>query len=297
MSSFSIGFDDLAHSELPQALKISRIIKTKSESKVVTKDDSQSITELMHHFDEPFFDTSALPMSIVSALAKQSVKVVLSGDGGDELFRGYSWYDNYELIIKKPKLPGYKYFQYLAKKSLLLKNSFLDRSIKYILRNYFLKGFELYSVLLGGAYSFEKASFRKRYNIPKNYDDYWFFNKHLKKDLPLHQSLRYLDFKTYLVCDILQKVDMMSMRHSIECRVPLLSTKIIEFAFKLPKEKLVGSYGNKQIMKSLLAKSIPISIIKSKKKGFSIPQRSWKKIVKIGSNYLIDDVLKWEQKA
>jgi asparagine synthase (glutamine-hydrolysing) len=107
---------------------------------------------------------------------------------------------------------------------------------------------------------------------PSDYDDYWYFRDHYDESLPLLTRLQVLDFHTYLPDDILTKVDRVSMANSLEARVPLLSTALVEAVFSLPASVL-GT--EKQLLKTLSTPLLPASIIEREKKGFGVPAATW----------------------
>ena len=130
-------------------------------------------------------------------------------------------------------------------------------------------------VLWEGLIHSEKNIYRKRWKIPNNYDDYWYYRKYYKSELPVVKRFQYLDLKTYLPDDNLTKVDRMSMRHGIEARVPLLNLNLIEYLFRLPSNIVYDSKNPKHLLKKALGNQLPESILKGSKRGFSIPSHDW----------------------
>ena len=136
---------------------------------------------------------------------------------------------------------------------------------------YFLNDFELYARLLGGILHNEKIKYKQLWDIPEDYDDYWYFRKFWRQDLPLLTRLQYLDFHTYLHDDILTKVDRVSMAVALEARVPLLATDLVLFAFSLPENIRYHNGQLKGLIKYAYKNILPEKIIQRGKKGFSIP--------------------------
>ena len=134
---------------------------------------------------------------------------------------------------------------------------------------------ELYAKLLGGLMKHQKSFLREKYDISNDYDDYWYFRKYDRPDLSARKRLQYIDFHTYLPDDILTKVDRASMRVSLECRVPLLDTGIIEFMFSLPEEMVYFNGQLKGLLKLAYRDILPENILHRPKHGFSIPVRHW----------------------
>ncbi len=206
-------------------------------------------------FDEPFADTSAYPMQKVSQLAHvNGIKVVLSGDGGDELFHGYRWY-----LRPKPW-----FLQAAARTIRSKKITHLhyekDLLIRYIER-------------LGAPNHMYRRTIAERYSIPKDYDLAWFFRKFYDHQLPPEIRWRFIDFNCYLPEDILTKVDRATMSVSLEARVPFLTKKMAEFAFGIPAEAFRADTPNglKSILKDAYRSQLPSKVVDRPKKGFSIP--------------------------
>ena len=216
-------------------------------------------------YDEPFADTSAYPSYIVSEFARKDVTVVLTGDGGDELFGGYERYGKYAQILKDKKIDSklLSKFGRLIGLEKILSDKNLNRYINTGLDSYLP-----YILLLS---SKDVEYYRKKWKIEKTYDPYWHLKKYYKMELPSITRARYLDYKTYLPGDILTKVDRVSMANSLEVRVPFLGRKLIEFAFSLSEEECCSSSMLKRVLKKAYKDVIPEEILYRKKKGFSIP--------------------------
>ncbi len=137
----------------------------------------------------------------------------------------------------------------------------------------------------------ENKQNKKKWNIDKNYDDYWYFRKFYKKNIDLYTRLQYLDFHTYLHDDILTKVDRVSMAVSLECRVPLLSKEIIEYSFSIKKDVRIYNNELKGVMKEAFKGILPIEIIERDKKGFSIPFNNLKNLGN-NVNFSQEEILK-----
>lgn len=267
ISTFTISFDDPKYDESIYAREISSLVQSKHFSKNIKDIDVDfSNSQILKWFDEPFADTSCFPTYQVSKFASNEVKVILGGDGGDELFFGYGWYLKFLNYLNHKKFQ----FRYLINIEKKIKNKFL----KYLFTrfdNHYLTELEKYTRLMGGMLNHEKVKYKKQWNIPENYDDYWFFRKFYREDLPIVKRLQYLDFKTYLPEDILTKVDRTSMVNSLECRVPFLSNDIIDYAFNIPSDYLFNKKELKSLLKEAFNNELPISVLNRRKKGFSIP--------------------------
>ena len=127
---------------------------------------------------------------------------------------------------------------------------------------------------MGGLIAQEKETYRKLWNIPQDYDDYWYLQKYYRQDLTVRTRLQFLDFHTFLPDDILTKLDRASMAVSLEARVPFLATRLIEFAFSLPEEIRFLDNAPKGFLKYCLRDILPTEILERPKRGFGLPRRS-----------------------
>jgi asparagine synthase (glutamine-hydrolysing) len=280
IKTFSIGFREADFDELRHARITANLLGADHHEFVVTPDVCSLAEEIIWHHDEPFADVSSVPTYLVSKMAREHVTVVLSGDGGDEVFGGYDRYvvdrrrEKFELI---PSLLRRHLMQRLGRalppgaygKRYLSVNS-RDAGPRYVgsisafdselRKSFFSKPF---LAALNG-YSPESA-FERIFEEPVS-------SARLDRQM-------YLDSKTYLPGDILVKVDRMSMAHSIETRSPLLDHHLIEFAQTIPASlKLARSNGRwepKYILKRAVAGLIPDEIIYRPKQGFGVPIKYW----------------------
>lgn len=269
LATFSIGFDQ-GNNELPIAGETARRLGTRHTEAVLHEADASPLIEKMRLlFDEPFADTSALPTYLVSKLAREHVTVVLTGDGGDEVFSGYGRYEHLAgANLDRPSRPGLSLTTGLRSRLPGLRR--LTRGVE---RYALLRGFGYYARLLGGLIEQEKEAYRTAWQIDADYDDYWHFREHYDPTLEAQTALQRLDFLTYLPDDILTKVDRTSMAHSLEARVPLLDTTIVSAVFALPASER-GS--GKRLLKRAMAGVVPDSILEREKTGFSVPANEWR---------------------
>lgn len=277
INTFSIGFTDKSHDETHFAEMIADKYNTKHHKKILdektTKDMFYKIKEW---YDEPFDDTSCFPTFLVSEFAKKDSTVVLTGDGGDEVFGGYNWYKRFENLSKyNISILG---FVKNILKPMKKYNNLFGKISRRIELQFLLSDLEIYTKIMGGMLKDEKIKYKKLWNIDEKYDDYWYFRKFYKKDLDVYTRVQYLDFHTYLHDDILTKVDRVSMAVSLECRVPFLSKELIEYSFSLRKDVRIYNNELKGIMKEAFKNNLPIEIIERDKKGFSIPIHNWKEL-------------------
>ena len=270
--SFAVGFKEESHSELIYARQASNIIGTAHSEIVLSSNQAlETLDSIILHLGEPFCDSSAIPTWMVSKVASKNVKMILSGDGGDELFGGYNSYKETFLNLNS-SMPGY------------LKQKFYDLSDK-------IKPYEVFK----GLSSFFTSPLNKHLNSRNifteteilkltghNIDTNWTWNSVLnclEDDIDLLTKFQYLDVKTYLLDDILTKVDRMSMAHSLEVRVPLLDHKLVEFAFGLPLKSKIslvnGSLRTKHLLKLSAERFFSTDFLNRPKMGFGIPIVEW----------------------
>lgn len=277
INSYTIGFDVPDHDESSYAESVARMHQTQHRCEIMQRDQSIDLyAKLKDWFDEPHADTSALPTYMVAKLAKQHVSVVLTGDGGDELFGGYVHYFKFAKMNQRniSKIRPLKIANAWAKKKFYGKE--LGKAFSNLERQFFLNDLELHTRLLGGMLKNEKTRYRNQFDMTDDYDDYWFFRQYYRPDFPIYSRLQYLDFHTYLPEDILTKVDRTTMAVSLEARVPFISKDIIEFSLSVPDHIRLPSNTPKGLLKQTFADLLPDGIIDRKKKGFTIPIKSWR---------------------
>lgn len=277
LHSYTIGFDDKGRDESPYARLVAEHYQTRHTVKHYSSEDTdRQLPMLKDWYDEPFADFSAFPTYLVSKLARESAKVVLTGDGGDELFGGYRWYKKFSWFYNMaPPSAIATIMAQLRPTMSWLKNNHrhtIFGKIANRLEFYTLTDkFEIYAKLMGGMLRADKKELRTVWNIPSDYDDYWVFRQWWRDDLPLFTRLQYLDFHSYLPDDILTKVDRTSMSVALEARVPLLALPVVEFAFSVPEDIRLPGGELKGMFKRAYNNMLPPAIISRGKQGFSIP--------------------------
>jgi asparagine synthase (glutamine-hydrolysing) len=278
VKTFSIGFNEDSFNELKYARIAAKHFNTEHHEFIVTPDLVNIVDELVWHFDEPFADSSALPTYMVSKMARDFVTVVLSGDGGDELFAGYTRYvtdkrrSGFEKLpnairggLLKPlseNLPhGFRGKNYLYNASLGAVDRYID-SVSHFNR---MRKNALYS---GSFLSNLNGSFGAGADVFRKIAESVSTGNAVDK-------LLYLDSKTYLPGDILTKVDRMSMAASLEARVPLLDHKLIDFVTRIPPELKLKGLETKYIFKKAMGGIVPNEILYREKQGFGVPINEW----------------------
>lgn len=265
VKTFAIGFREEAFNELPYAREVARKFGTDHHELVVEPDITSFVDDLIWHLDEPMGDPSAIPTYLVSRLAAAHVKVVLSGDGGDELFAGYDKYRVERRERRWSRLPR------IARRALHAAGTRMREGAKgrnFVL-HHSLEGWDRYV----DAIAFFREPARSR-----------LLHADVFAQLDLHQppaDLHWLsaaqsfDLHQYLPDDILTKVDRMSMAHSLEARVPLLDHELVEFAASIPPEMHLRGDSGKQVFKRAMRGILPDAILDRPKRGFAVPLAAW----------------------
>jgi len=277
VKTFSIGFHEDSYNELKYARLTAKKFATDHHEFFVTPDICSVVDELVRHYDEPFADPSSIPTYMVSKLAREHVKVVLSGDGGDELFAGYTRY----VIDRKRRgfslLPSVIREGIMQPLSAKLPHGTLGRNY---LHNVALDPVHRYldsvSVFSGlNRQLLYSDDFKKQLGAGGGaIADFRAYAAHVKTGDPLDQLL-YIDSKTYLPGDILTKVDRMSMAVSLEARTPLLDHKLIEFVMRIPASMKMSGLETKHIFKKAVEDVVPHEILNRPKQGFGMPIDEW----------------------
>ncbi len=236
-----------------------------------------AIEELAYYSDEPFADAGALPVWFLSALSRKHVTVALSGEGADELFGGYITYaaDRYAALAQNVAPPIRRGLLGLLRYWPVSNDKIsLEYKVKRFLEGTLLPGDEAHCYWNGTFSAAQQDQFlleRNRTSVKDLFDT----------DLPAadeHGSLnRYLAFdqRYYLADDILQKVDRMSMAHSLEVRPPFLDHRILEFAARLPERMKIDGRQHKVVLKRLMRDKLPMSVLRRAKTGLDIPAHDW----------------------
>jgi asparagine synthase (glutamine-hydrolysing) len=276
VSTFSIGFREPSFNELDLARQVAERYGTDHHELVVTPDIADLLPKLVAAFDEPFADSSAVPTFLVSQLAASHVKVVLSGEGGDELFGGYETYAADLLALRLGPVASR-----LAPLVELLPSSSsrvsFDYRAKRFVRAAALPPLERHH---GWKEIFSPAQ-RQRLLTPDWREDGgdplagWRARYAETEASPLLARLQDVDLGIYLADDLLVKTDRMSMAHSLEARVPYLDPVVADLALALPTELKVRGLSKKRLLRRAASTLIPETILRARKRGFSIPAAAW----------------------
>lgn len=272
--TFSVGFKEADYNESAFARLVARKLGTEHHELIVEPDVWELIDNLVWHLDEPFGDPSAIPTYMVSKLAAGHVKVVLSGDGGDELFAGYDKYRVEQRERRMDFLPA------ALRKAPGIIARMMPEGMKgrNFLRHFSLSGWERY---LDAATLFRQEEKEKLFCVDVremlSETDVGRIEKEHLGGANGHwlSAIQCLDLGAYLPLDILTKVDRMSMAHSLEARVPLLDHKLVEFVATIPPELKLRDGVTKYIFKKALRGILPDSVIDRPKRGFAVPLGYW----------------------
>lgn len=270
VKSFTIGMEDQAYNEAVYAGEIARHLGTEHTELYITEEDARAvIPALAGMFGEPFADSSQIPTYLVSRMTREHVTVSLSGDGGDELFCGYTSYESVSRIWNKMK--NIPYFIRKPCSELVLHSPLAGNPV------YRTKGTLLGAKGPGRLYevSYETDPLTKKISLSHEYCPYKYneFKEGCLKEV--NHNVMLMDMLMYHPDDILVKVDRTAMAVSLETRVPMLDRDVVEFAWSLPIEyKREGKTG-KKVLREVLYRYVPREMMERPKKGFSIPIDKW----------------------
>ena len=279
ISTFTIGFDERHFDERVGARMVADLYGTNHHELVVRPDAAHLLPELVEVFDEPFADESAIPTYLVSRLAREHVKVALSGEGGDEFFGGYNYYVGHRLapIVG----PASWLLRPVAER--LPASTAKPSTFGYRARRF---------AGSGRLPTLERHYTWKSITSPEGRDALILPERRASRDPLQLLSARFaesegaddlakamdIDIAIFLVDDMLVKLDRASMAHSLEARVPVLDTVVADFALALPTRLKVRGFAKKRLLKRAVEPLIPDAILNGAKRGFSLPLAAWLRI-------------------
>lgn len=276
VKTFSIGFDEPAFDELPYARRVARHFDTEHHEEIVRPDGVSILDELVAHFDEPFGDASAIPTWYVSQMARRHVTVVLSGDGGDELFGGYDRYLPHPMVARFDRYSPRVLRRVAAIAAAALPHGVRGKNfLRHVSRNEhgrYLDAIRFFSTeekasLLTPGVRDRLGALDAEARLGQHFAPY--------AHLPWASQMMHFDADTYLPEDVLVKVDRMSMAHSIESRVPLLDNEVVAFAATLPAHFKLKDGRRKHVLKEVAARLLPRDLVDRRKQGFGVPIGVW----------------------
>ena len=272
VKTFSVGYEEEKYSELPYAQDFSNVIGVPNIANKVSADEFfDAVPEIQYYMDEPLPNPSEIPLYFLAKNARRYVKVVLSGEGADELFGGYPMYlagghfDHYSHRVPRPVR---KVLGTVAKHCPNFKG-----------KNFLVRGaMEPYQRFMRANYVFQSAErqkFLKRpiaSKVPEEYSKRY-FNEVSNLDEPT--QLQYVDMHTWMIYDILLKADRMSMANSLELRVPFLDKKMLELSTRIPSRYRAANETTKIALRGAAIKQLPERTANKKKLGFPVPLNDW----------------------
>jgi asparagine synthase (glutamine-hydrolysing) len=261
MNAYTIGFDDENYDERPYARILARDASVHHVEAILSTDVVTTyLNDIVAAYDEPFDLNGAMPAWFVSQLARRSgSKVVLAGDGGDELFAGYTHYD---FLHKDARADSGSFWGRVLNRVKRPGNSYCPKS--HIDRVGFLSGSDgsLRRVLGRSVVHSEDAGV-------------WAYKMFSVPGIPVVASAQIVDMNVWLVDHVLFKMDRASMAHGVEVRVPILDLDLVELAFSMPHSLIFGAGGRKALLKRAVRGAVPSRLLGTRKKGFSSPLESW----------------------
>ncbi len=291
--TFTVGFDfGLKYNEISWAERLSEKIGVEHHTKIIGSEEFwDAVPIVQYHMDQPLADPSCIALYFVSKLASEYVKVVLSGEGADELFGGYTVYNDprvfkvyqtlvpycvrrgiYKLVSKLPDIKGR---DYLMRATHPLEERFIGNAFMYDMK-------EKQEILKDPSIATRPQDITKKfYDRVKDYDDV--------------TKMQYLDINLWMVGDILLKADRMSMANSLELRVPFLDKEVFKVASTLPTKLRVNKHNTKYAMRKAAQRHMPTETAEKEKLGFPVPTRVWlrdEKYYKVVKDMFQSDVSK-----
>jgi len=291
LKTFTIGFDRPEWDESHHAQIVADHFGTDHHVLHLGENDlkahlPETVLSLVRHFDEPFGDSSSLPTYYVSKLAREHVTVILSGDGGDELFLGYTshkgvrfadYYQRLPTWLNRGILPilsrtGATLLPAGRKYGALRAAKVLEDSLLPFEQMYLSKGSLCSEILLKQLFTREFSAQASRFWAPQYPED---VSAVMHSGLLALNKASYIDIRHRLLEDMLVKVDRMSMAHSLEVRSPLLDHRLVEFAASLPASVKLRGWTGKAILRDTVRRYLPAATLRKRKQGFSVPLREW----------------------
>jgi len=278
LKTFSAGFSEASYSELDYAELVARHIDTDHQQDIIPPQSLETLSNLVWKYDEPLGDTSLISTYFVAELAREQVTVVLSGDGGDELLAGYDTYlaDKAQSIYRR--LPSFIHHGLMLPFTNRLGSSYKKVSWDFKLKQFVSQAYTTPErAHFGWRLMFRENEVTGLTGTTHDYHPFDTYSKHyddVASASRLNQSL-YVDIKTWMVDDILAKVDRATMACSLEARVPFLAPDFVEHAMRLPDTLKLRGLQRKYILKQAMRKHLPDDVIDRKKRGFNTPVGIW----------------------
>lgn len=270
--TFSIGFEEQEYDELIYAKQAAKRWNTEHHVEIVRPDALEILPKLVQHYGEPFGDSSAIPTFYVSQMARRKVPMILSGDGGDELFAGYKSYQSWMRWLGYDGVTSPAWRQMLRPIAERLhpgrqpRRPQLDKWLQYVATIPFDERHNLWRPEYQQIVQCKIDSFEEEFARTQRFSNC--------------NVAQYMDIKSYLPCDILTKVDIASMMHGLEVRTPFVDIRVLEFAATIPESLNIdkntsGHWEGKLLLKKLMSRYYPATFLNRPKMGFSLPVEQW----------------------
>ena len=281
--SFSMGFREKTFSELHEARKVADALGVFHRGSFATPDTANLLAKMVYYADEPFADTSIIPMYLLAEFSRKYVTVCLSGDGGDEIFAGYETYTADRIHHLTKWLPTSVSLGLLRAVNRAWPVSFNKISADYKVRK-FLQGHSYKPTMAHYHWRTIFSEEEKRTLLRPalrdavlEEDPFGHFEAYFAEVADCHylDQGMYVDIKTWLVDDILLKVDRATMAHALEARAPFLDYRLVEFAASLPVHWKMNGFEKKYLLKRSQHNRLPDFVLKRKKQGFNAPVSYW----------------------
>lgn len=274
VKTFSVGFKQPQYNELPYAKLVAKKYKTDHHEIIINESSMEELSKMTHAFEEPYADPSMIPTWFLCKETKKEVTVALNGDGGDENFGGYQRYIRYLIIQYLKQLP----FKNILREFLYIIPGNIGKKSHKLMSDASLKQQEIYPRMFGGFGETEKNKYYSaefKYSII-NHNPYHYLSRHLSND-QFHDidSLINTDLKTYLPEDLLTKIDIAGMAHSLEVRSPFLDHTFVEIAARIPANLKLHDFNGKYLLKKIAEAYLPQECITRVKQGFNVPLDYW----------------------
>ncbi|WP_413377804.1 asparagine synthase (glutamine-hydrolyzing) [Alkalihalobacillus sp. 1P02AB] len=272
LKTFTVGFEQHGYSEIEVAKESARQLEVENIHKYITAEEFlRELPNIIWHMDEPVADPAAIPLYFVAKEASKHVKVVLSGEGADELFGGYNIYRE-SLALK-----GFDYLPSPITKMLNSVALVLPEGVKG--KSYLLRGTTpLAERYIGNAKIFneeEKSKILTAYQNGNHFKNIVAPYYERAQSYDTATKMQFIDLHTWLPGDILTKADRMTMAHSLELRVPFLDNEVLEVASQIPTKYKLDQKTTKYILRQAISEWVPASVLDRKKLGFPVPIRVW----------------------
>ncbi len=282
VETFTIGFENKEFDERTYARLVAEKFHTNHHEHLVTPDNlDEALHKILHHYDEPFGDPSAIPTGYVSKFAASHVKMVLTGDGGDEVLSGYTIYQGERFARQYQMLPAFirHMLPYLVKHSARPFRGSVRYKLNRIAKVLSASNQPFPSRLFSKLTRTSKADLHNLLHTSKKQVSFGEFYEETMKGCRFQDpfyKLMHFQLKVTLPDNMLTKVDRMSMAYSIETRTPFLDHRIVELLYGVNKSLKVDGYVNKIILRNTVANdSLPRELLTASKKGFAVPLRDW----------------------